>query len=108
MKELISKEDIKNIIIEAIEFRFDEDTKNTILKSKSFDGEDQFIYKDLHLDSLDVIEEFNMSRCAAAGIGNKRGNNSDTDINPKSGVKYVPCDPNAHYTFDDMMYDFLN
>jgi len=59
-------------------------------------------------DSLDVIEEFNMSRCAAAGIGNKRGNNSDTDINPKSGVKYVPCDPNAHYTFDDMMYDFLN
>jgi acyl carrier protein len=56
MKELISKEDIKNIIIEAIEFRFDEDTKNTILKSKSFDGEDQFIYKDLHLDSLDVIE----------------------------------------------------
>lgn len=56
MHNIISKEDIKNIIIEAIEYRFDEDTKNTILKSKSFDGEDQFIYKDLHLDSLDVIE----------------------------------------------------
>ena len=56
MHNIISKEDIKKIIIEAIEFRFDEDTKNTILKSKSFDGEDQFIYKDLRLDSLDVIE----------------------------------------------------
>ena len=56
MHNIISKEDIKKIIIEAIEFRFDEDTKNTILKSKPFDGEDQFIYKDLRLDSLDVIE----------------------------------------------------
>jgi len=56
MNSLISKEDIKKIVIEAIENRFNEDTKNTILKSKSFDGEDTFIYKDLKLDSLDVIE----------------------------------------------------
>ena len=56
MKELISREYIKKIVNEAIENRFDEDTKNTILKSKSFDGENIFIYKDLNLDSLDVIE----------------------------------------------------
>ena len=56
MKELISREDIKKIVIEAIENRYDEDTKATILKSKSFDGEDLYIYKDLKLDSLDVIE----------------------------------------------------
>ena len=56
MKELISREDIKKIVIEAIENRYDEDTKATILKSKSFDGEDLYIYKDLNLDSLDVIE----------------------------------------------------
>ena len=56
MKELISREDIKKIVNEAIENRFDEYTKNTILKLKSFDGEDAFIYKDIALDSLDVIE----------------------------------------------------
>ena len=56
MKELISREDVKKIVNEAIENRFDEYTKNTILKSKSFDGEDTFIYKDIALDSLDVIE----------------------------------------------------
>lgn len=56
MKEIISREDIKKIVIEAIENRYDEDTKATILKSKSFDGEDLYIYKDLNLDSLDVIE----------------------------------------------------
>ena len=56
MKELISREDIKKIVNEAIENRFDEDRKNTILKSKSFEGEDTFIYKDIALDSLDVIE----------------------------------------------------
>ena len=56
MKEIISREDIKKIVIEAIENRYDEDTKATILKSKSFDGEDLFIYKDIALDSLDVIE----------------------------------------------------
>jgi acyl carrier protein len=56
MNSLLSREDIKNIVIEAIENRFDEDTKNTILKSKSFDGENTFFYKDLKLDSLDVIE----------------------------------------------------
>lgn len=56
MNELISREDIKKIVIEAIENRYDEDTKATILKSKSFDGEDLYIYKDLNLDSLDVIE----------------------------------------------------
>lgn len=56
MKEIISREDVKKIVIEAIENRYDEDTKATILKSKSFDGEDLYIYKDLNLDSLDVIE----------------------------------------------------
>ena len=56
MNNLFSREDIKKIVIEAIENRFDEDTKNTILKSKSFDGEDLYIYKDLNLDSLDIIE----------------------------------------------------
>lgn len=56
MNNLFSREYIKKVIIEAIENRFDEDTKNTILKSKSFDGEDTFLYKDLKLDSLDVIE----------------------------------------------------
>ena len=56
MKEIISREDIKKIVIEAIENRYDEDSKATILKSKSFDGEDLYIYKDLNLDSLDVIE----------------------------------------------------
>ena len=56
MNSLFSREDIKKIVIEAIENRFDEDTKNTILKSKSFDGENTFLYKDLKLDSLDVIE----------------------------------------------------
>lgn len=56
MKEIISREDIKKIVIEAIENRYDEDIKATILKSKSFDGEDLYIYKDLNLDSLDVIE----------------------------------------------------
>lgn len=56
MNNLFSREDIKKFVIEAIENRFDEDTKNTILKSKSFDGEDTFIYSDLKLDSLDVIE----------------------------------------------------
>lgn len=56
MNSLFSREDIKKIVIEAIENRFDKDIKNTILKSKSFDGEDTFIYKDLKLDSLDVIE----------------------------------------------------
>ena len=56
MNSLLSREDIKKIVIEAIENRFNEDIKNTILKSKSFDGEDTFLYKDLNLDSLDVIE----------------------------------------------------
>lgn len=56
MKEIISREDIKKIVIEAIENRYDEDTKATILRSKPFDGEDLYIYKDLNLDSLDVIE----------------------------------------------------
>jgi len=56
MNNLFSREDIKKFVIEAIENRFDEDTKNTILKLKSFDGEDAFIYSDLKLDSLDVIE----------------------------------------------------
>jgi len=56
MNSLLSREDIKKIVIEAIENRFNEDIKNTILKSKSFDGEDIFLYKDLNLDSLDVIE----------------------------------------------------
>ena len=56
MKEIISREDIKKIVVEAIELRYDEDSKATILKSKSFDGEDLYIYKDLNLDSLDVIE----------------------------------------------------
>ena len=34
MKEIISREDIKKIVIEAIENRYDEDIKATILKSK--------------------------------------------------------------------------
>ena len=56
MGNLISREDIKKIIIEAVEYRFSDDIRNTILKSKSSDGEDLYIYKDLGLDSLDVIE----------------------------------------------------
>lgn len=83
MYNKISKEDIKKIIIEAIEFRFDEDTKNTILKSKSFDGEDQYIYKDLHLDSLDVIEmlldiEYDINH-ALGGFGYGFGENITID-----------------------------
>ncbi len=81
MHNIISKEDIKNIVIDAIEFRFDEDTKNTILKSKSGDGEDQLIYKDLHLDSLDIIEmildiEYNINHTL-----NKFGKNITIDDN---------------------------
>jgi acyl carrier protein len=53
----ISRDNIKNIVYECIRNQFynDEDFDNLIL-DKSFGGENQLIYQELKIDSLDMME----------------------------------------------------